>query len=205
MKRQEPKTKATFESVWKTIQETSLLQKEAKEMQLETNRFMNVLQQKLDATSELMRKNEINMDRMNKRIESWGYNHGKFAEEYFYNSFEDGNKTFFGETFDEVEGNMQGRKKGFRDEYDIVMINGTSIGIIESKYKAHVNDIPKVLRKPETLRINFPEYEHYKIYLALASMSFYDELEEKCLENGIAIVKQIGENVVINETGLKVF
>ena len=79
------------------------------------------------------------------------------------------------------------------------------MAIIEVKYKAHTNDIPTVLKKAETFRILYPEYKDFKIYLGLASMSFYSELEQECIEQGIAVIKQIGDKVVINDTNLKAF
>jgi hypothetical protein len=36
-------------------------------------------------------------------------------------------------------------------------------------------------------------------------MSFYPELEQKCIDLGIAVIKQVGETVVINDKHLKVF
>jgi len=36
-------------------------------------------------------------------------------------------------------------------------------------------------------------------------MSFYDELEQECMNQGIAIIKQVGDTVVINDEHLKVF
>jgi hypothetical protein len=36
-------------------------------------------------------------------------------------------------------------------------------------------------------------------------MSFYPELEQECIEQGIAVIKQVGDKVVINDTNLKVF
>jgi len=36
-------------------------------------------------------------------------------------------------------------------------------------------------------------------------MSFYEELEVECKKAGIAIVKQVGDMVVINDENLKVF
>jgi len=85
------------------------------------------------------------------------------------------------------------------------MYNHAAVAIIEVKYKAHVNDIPVVLKKAETFRILFPNYKDFKIYLGLASMSFYPELEEECINQGIAVIKQIGDTVVINDKHLKVF
>jgi hypothetical protein len=39
----------------------------------------------------------------------------------------------------------------------------------------------------------------------LASLSFYEELEQECIEHGIAVIKQVGDTVVINDSHLKVF
>jgi hypothetical protein len=73
------------------------------------------------------------------------------------------------------------------------------------KFKAHQADIPKVIKKAETFRENFPKYKNHRIYLGLASMAFYPELEQECINQGIAVVKQVGDTVVINDEHLKVF
>jgi len=156
-----------------------------------------------------MSESRADSDKRMKKIEeamgSWANNHGFFAEEYFFNSFENNKRNFFGERFDDIEKNVKGIKKGYKDEYDILLINGKSIGIVEVKFKAHVNDVPQILRKADTFRINFPEYKNHQIYLGLATMAFYPELEQKCINEGIAIIKQVGDTVVINDEHLKVF
>jgi len=148
-------------------------------------------------------------DRRMKKIEdtmgSWSNNHGFFAEEYFFNSFEKGKQNFFGEKFDEIEKNVKGIEKEYKDEYDIVMLNGHSVGLVEVKFKAHENDIPKVLKKVHTFRANFPKYQNHKVYLGLATMVFYPKLEEECIKEGIAVIKQVGDTLVINEDHLKAF
>ena len=73
------------------------------------------------------------------------------------------------------------------------------------KYKAHTNDIPAVLKKAETFRVLFPNYKDFKIYLGLASLAFYPELEAECVKQGIAIIKQVGDTVVICDDHLKSF
>ena len=145
------------------------------------------------------------MKNMEKTMGSWTNSHGSFAEEYFFNSFEEGEQTFFGEKFDEIDRNLKWKRDGLKDEYDIVMFNSTSVAIVEVKYKAHKNDIPTVLKKAETFRILYPHYKDLKIYLALASMSFYEELEKECILQGIAVIKQVGDTVVIHDEHLKVF
>jgi hypothetical protein len=169
----------TPESIWAILQEVALLQKENE------------------------RKFDKQMEKVREDLGGISRTHGYFAEEYFFNSFEKGNKNFFGEKFDEIEKNIRGLVP--KDEYDIVLINGKAIGIIEVKFKAHENDIEKVLKKADTFRSNFPKYAKHKIYLGLASMSFYAELEQKCVQQGIAVIKQIGDAIVINDEHLKVF
>ena len=155
-------------------------------------------------------KYEKRMKRMENDLGAWSNNHGSFAEEYFINSFEDGEQNFFGEQFDEMEYCLKPKSikvngVKLQDEYDIVLYNHSSVAIIEVKFKAHENDIAKTMKKVNTFRILCPEYKDYKIYLGLASMSFYPEVEEKCNEQGIAIIKQVGDLVVINDAHLKVF
>jgi hypothetical protein len=36
-------------------------------------------------------------------------------------------------------------------------------------------------------------------------MSFYKVVEQKCIAEGIAVIKQAGDNVIINDSHLEVF
>ena len=175
---------ATPETIWAILQETAKSQKE---------------------TEQIVKENAKQIKELQKTVGGWANNHGTFAEEYFFNSFENGQKNFFGEKFDEIAKNLTHFWQGLKDEYDIVLYNHVSVALIEVKYKAHVNDIPAVLKKAETFRILFPNYKDFKIYLGLASMSFYPELEQDCINEGIAVIKQVGDTVVINDKHLKVF
>ena len=212
---------ATFESVWAALQETDRI---LTEKFAETDRLFKESRAEFDKSlkksrAESKRKNaayeksraesNADFDRRMKKLEeltgSWANNHGTFAEEYFSTSFENGAQNFFGEKFDEIEKKVKGIKKGYKDEYDILLINGESIGIVEIKFKGHTNDVSKILRKAETFRVNFPEYANHKVYLGMATMSFYTELEQECINQGIAVIKQVGGTVVINDEHLKVF
>jgi len=153
----------------------------------------------------ILMENAKQIKELQKTVGGISDNQGKFAEEYFFNSFENGKTNFFGEKFEDIEKNLKNRLQGLTDEYDIVLYNHASVAIIEVKYKAHTKDIPTVLKKAETFRLLFPQYKDFKIYLGLASMSFYPELEQECIEQGIAVIKQIGDKVVINDTNLKAF
>ena len=191
-------TAPSFESVWAILQETAKSQKETAKRQEETDRLIKELQKTMGYSN-------LQMKEFQKTMGAFANNQGSFAEEYFFNSFENGKRNFFGEKFDEIKKHVTHFWQGLEDEYDIVLYNHASVALIEVKYKAHLNDIPEILKKAETFRILFPNYKDVKIYLGLASMSFYPELEEECIENGIAIIKQVGDTVVINDKHLKIF
>jgi hypothetical protein len=189
---------ATPETVWALLQETNLQMKETDRKMQETDRIVK-------ETAQQMKETDRRMKELQKTVGGMANNQGAFAEEYFFNSFENGKTNFFGEKFDIIKKNLTNVWQGLEDEYDIVLYNHASVALIEVKYKANINDIPVILKKAETFRILFPNYKDFKIYLGLASMSFYAELEQECISEGIAIIKQVGDTVVINDEHLKVF
>ena len=140
---------------------------------------------------------------VNQQIGGVSKSNGLFAEEYFFNSFDNGKQTFFGERFDVIKKNLKGTATD--DEFDVVMLNGHSVSIVEVKYKARGNDISKVLNKAVTFRENFPYYANHRVYLGYATLAFDKDIEQECINQGIAIIKQVGDTVVINDKHLKVF
>jgi len=191
-----PKLKpVSFETLRATIYENDRF---IKEKFAETDRLFK-------ETREDMKETDRRMKELQQTVGGWSNNHGSFAEEYFYNSFEKGKHNFFGEKFDEIEKNVKGIEKGFKDEYDILLINGKSLGIIEVKFKVREKDIVKVLRKAETIKINFPKFNSHQVYLGLATLIFDPEIEQECINQGIAVIKQVGDSVVINDAHLKIF
>ena len=210
----------TFESVWALMQENAKRQEETDRMFKERDRILTekfaetdrILTEKFAETSEQMKETDRKLEKalqglinLKDRYGSMSNNIGSFAEEYFYNSIDKGGVNFFGKKFDEIEKNVKQTWKKLRDEYDIVLYNDDAVAIIEVKFKANTNDINKILKKAETFKILFPYYKDYKIFLGLASMSFNSELEKKCKEEGIAIIKQEGDTVIIIDKHLKIF
>ena len=60
-------------------------------------------------------------------------------------------------------------------------------------------------KKAQIFRINFPEYKNHRVYLALSAMIFNQRLEQECIKKGIAVVKQVGNTVVINDKHMNIF
>ena len=195
---------ATPEKVWEAFRESERLRKESE------TRFDREMEKSRAEFDKRMKDSDEKYERRMKNLEdrygSHSQNLGSFAEEYFFNSFENGEHIFFGEEFDDIKRNLAtGLNEKIEDEYDIVLLNGKSVAIVEVKFKAHESDLPKIVKKAKTFRINYPKYENHRIFLGLASMAFYPELEKKCINEGIAIVKQVGDTVIINNENLKAF
>jgi len=207
---------ATPEIVWamlkenaRQMQETDRRMKESdaewKEYRIEVEKY-RIEAEKARTEAERHRiEAEKRWKELSKQLGGMANSQGDFAEEYFYNSFENGKTNFFGENFDRIKKNLTNVWDGLENEYDIVLYNHASVALIEVKYKARVEDLPQVLKKAETFRILFPHYKDFKIYLGLASLSFESNLEDECIKQGIAVIKQVGDAVVINDTNLKVF
>jgi len=186
----------TFESVWATLDRVGERLDRAAKQQAENERYLN---EKFAETDRLIKENA-------KLINGIGFTNGAAAEEFFYNALEYGNKKLFGEDFDTLyRGEKRKTIKGYEDEYDIMLFNCQAVCIVEVKYKADSNDVFQVLRKEQTFRKNFPEHNKKKLYLAMASMSFHPLTEKACKDNGIAIMKQVGDTFVISDENLKVF
>jgi len=84
------------ESVWAAMQEN--------------DRF---IREKFAETAQQLKESRADFDRRMKKMEetmgSWANNQGAFAEDYFFNSFEQGKTNFFGEKFEEIEKGSHGK------------------------------------------------------------------------------------------------
>ena len=123
-------------------------------------------------------------------------NIGSVTEEFFVNAL---NKkpVINGITFDTVSKQLNGRSNGIQDEFDIVLINGTCVFIIEVKNKAHKKDIDCLInKKSQNFATLFPHYKHYKAYLGLATFCIDDELKSYAISKGITVLQQQGNFMV---------
>ena len=208
------------ENIWAILQRTAQLHEETKQ---EAKESFKELRQTIQEVAQLQKENERErkendrkyewrMKEMNKKLEGISDSQGSFAEEYFFNSFDAGKKDFFGAKFNRIRRNLNSSIVDFvnpsenvADEYDIVMYGDDSVAIIEVKFKAREDNIEQVLRKAETFRKLYSGYDDFKIYLGFAALTFPIHIQQICKKHGIAIIKQIGDTVVINDKHLKVY
>ena len=180
----------------------------------ETDRKIAAVTASQAATDRQIAENALQMAATDRKIAAvtaqmggWDKSHGQFAEEYFINSLDNGDKKFFGEQFDKLFANhkFSNRRTNKQGEFDIVLLNGTAAAIIEVKFKARKGDFQQLLNQVSSFREEFPQYQSHRIYLGMAALTFEDLVEEECKREGIAVFKQDGDNVVIYDENLKTF
>ena len=142
-------------------------------------------------------KSDRRLDKVAKLVGNISNNQGDIAEEFFYNSLSS-KPTLNGIQYDFCEKNTTRKKGNIEDEYDILMINGKDIAIIETKYKAHANDIEKLANKKyENFKALYPEYANYNHHLALASFNMNEDVKEKAREENVMLLQRKGDIVEI--------
>jgi hypothetical protein len=133
------------------------------------------------------------VDKLSQYVGNIGKNQGSVAEEFFVNSI--GTTLKIGNIqYDELNKNMYRKTKKAEGEFDIVLVNGTELALIETKYKAHENDVDDLINKKyDNFKKLYPEYKDYNHHLGLASFFISDEIKEKALDNNVMILQRKGE------------
>ncbi|MCU0338135.1 MAG: hypothetical protein MUF12_09805 [Sediminibacterium sp.] len=150
-------------------------------------------------------KTEEQLKKTMQTLSNIGINLGHVAEEFFYYALED-SKRFAGIQFDDIQLNVKARNKTTQDEFDVVLYNGDSIGLIEVKHKVHPNDLEKLkTKKVENFKKLFPDYADYKYYLGIGGMSIPQETAEVAQAEGIAVLRQVGELMEIEADYIKAY
>jgi hypothetical protein len=120
-------------------------------------------------------------------------NQGKVAEEFFYNSLK-ANPQLNGITYDLLEKNVTRFQNGLEDEFDVLLINGRDVAIIEVKYRAHPDHIDFLVnKKAPNFRQLFPQYASYQHHLVLASFSIEDDVKKRAHQAGVIVLQRKGD------------
>ena len=147
------------------------------------------------------------MKNLNEMIGGVSNSNGMYAEEFFFNAIDTGDKRLFGERFDQCYSLLKryNKENQEKSEHDILLINGKAVAIVEVKYRARKEDVQKIVNRLPTFRALYPEYKEHRVYLGLAAMSFDRGVQKESAKEGVAIVKQIGDVVVINDAHVKAY
>ena len=161
---------------------------------------MKETDEQIKETAKQMKKTDEELNKLLKSHKALGKmvggianNQGDIAEEFFYNSLKF-KPTFGGIDYDFIDKNVTRIKNRIEDEYDILLVNGKDVAIIETKYKAHTSDIEKLItKKYENFKKLYPEYKNYKHHLGLASFYINEDVKDKAIKNNVILVQRKGD------------
>jgi hypothetical protein len=188
----------------KRMQETAAMQKENE--RILTEKFAETDKRMQEAAA--MQKEAGRMIKeLSRRMGGIDENQGNHAEQYFQNALME-KLTFDGQKYDRMIPNLEcfGKKGVSLMEFDIVLVNGKSVAIIEVKNRIHPSFIAKFVeeRLPK-FREFFPGFSKYKAYLGIAGFSFSKKVMEEARKYGICVIRQAGDSVEIRAERLKTY
>ncbi len=156
-------------------------------------------------TDAQLAKTDAKLNKLAKLFGDVNNNRGEMVEEFFFTSLKK-KPIIAGITFETVHRNLHGSKGKIQDEFDLVLINGDSLALLEIKNKAHLKLVDQIIEKKiPNFKILFPQFSHYKIYAGIASMISYDDLKEKAEENGLFLLTQRGKHLELNSENIRTF
>jgi len=156
-------------------------------------------------TSRQMKETDKKLDRLCGKVGGIENNQGYHAEQFFQDVFE--KKLEFGRIkYDEMIPNLAYKGKKDKIEFDIALVNGNSVALIEVKSRIHPDFVKELAEKRiEKFRKYFQEFANYQVYLGIAGFSFCDEVLEQASRYGIGIIKQAGEGIEVKADNLRAY
>lgn len=149
--------------------------------------------EQMKKTDEQMKKTDEKLYRIGKLVGAIGNNQGDVAEEFFYNTLS-ANPVFAGVKYDFTDKNITRRFGDIEDEFDIVLVNGEDVAVIETKYKAHQYDLDRLVnKKQKNFKILYPQYKNFRHHFGLAAFNINDSVKNNALRRNIIVLQRKGD------------
>ena len=169
--------------------------------QAETEKRFKDTDKKFKETDKQLKEIGRKLDKVGLLVGNISNNQEDVAEEYFVNSLKDSLK-IANIDFDLLLTNVGLKAKNIRDEFDILLVNGESVALIEVKYKVHPNILEVLPKKIKHLKL-MPQYKNYKIYAGIAGFYIPDEVIEEATKKGYFVLQRKGDVIQTYADNLK--
>ena len=188
-----------FSETNKAIERLAVSQEKTDAQLAKTEEAIERLAARQEKTDAQLSRLAAKMDKMNSMYGGLSNNVGEATEELFFNMLSD-EPVLNGIHFDEVQRNWHNSVGKCQDEYDIVMKtpkafpgDGSSIFILESKFKASSSDVENLLTtKQQNFNILFPEYKDYDQHWGLAATIIDKKVKDMAVNNGLTVLQYKG-------------
>ena len=171
----------------KHLDEMDAIKKETEAIKKKGEEELNALKKETEA---IKKAHETSSKKLESTMNNLGFNIGMGVEEMFLNGLKD-NPTLNGIHFENVIDNVKiiNEKGSDATEIDILMLNGTSVGLIETKHRFNKEDLQKFIEK------QFPIFKKYggtalreNIYLYIAGLSFDKDVILNAKKAGVGVL-----------------
>jgi len=204
--------KLTFEERFDNLMEAfEKSHKEWVEMREKSEKEWVEMREKSEKEWQAIKESQKETDRKiketNRTVFGISTSNGMIAEEMIYESLSK-DMTFCGIKFDSIINKLQVRTEDLqpKTDIDVLMVNGDTIAIIETKYKVEKDDLTELVNdKIKLFRQYYPKYSNHKIVLGVGGMAFEDGVLQTATKKGIGIIKVIGDKVEYNTDKIKVY
>ncbi len=198
--RLQAKNQVTIAGLLKKTDRTDAQLAELREQQARTDAQIASLGERQAKTDVQLAETDTLLDRVGRKLDKLGAlyggmsnNQGAAVEEFYYNSLKD-NPVLQDIHFDIVYKNLTAKKGDIEDEYDIVLLNGAAVYLIEVKYHVSPEDIDRLMnKKAKNFTRLFPQYQDYTRHLGLACFHIHDGVKKQALSQGVNILQRRGE------------
>jgi hypothetical protein len=158
---------------------------------------MNHTDEQMKKTDEQLSHTDEKLNKLAKMVGGISNNQGDIAEELFWNTISS-NPTLAGIQYDYASKNAHKKVGDIEDEYDILLVNGKDIAIIETKYKAHLKDLHKLItKKYDNFKKLYPEYKEYNHNLVLASFNINEDIKAEAIDNNVILLQRRGNLIEV--------
>ena len=151
-----------------------------------------------------LKKMMATVDSVGKQLGGIGRSQGAVAEEFFYNSLL-AKPMLEGVAYQRVMHSMQIGSKKKQAEFDIVMVNGKSVAVIEVKYKVHEKDIDQVEKSLKAYRDFYPEHKNFDLYGGIAGFSISPQVTQSAKDKGYFVLKRKGDVFTTDAKSMRAF
>jgi len=193
MKTYTPKT-YTIEQLQGMMADLLLSQKETDKKFKETDK---ILSEKFNETDKQFKDTDKKFKEIFGELGGIGKSNGEIAEDFFATALEQ-NLQVANLKFDYIDFNLRRKRKNTEAEYDIILYNRYKVLIIEVKYNFKMHHLRTFYEeRMKKFRKLFPEYSKYKVFGAVAGLSFDKNVIQEAKNYGFYVLKQNNDKIKI--------
>ncbi|SFV71670.1 hypothetical protein MNB_SV-13-945 [hydrothermal vent metagenome] len=190
----------TYQELMESIAELQKSQEKTEKYIQETSEQMRQTDEQMKKTDEQMKQTDMQMKKTDKQIKALSRNIdgvnksiGLEVEDFFYSSLKE-NPILGNTKFDYVYQNSKRDFKGESQEIDILLENGSTVGVVEVKNKVSQKSIDQLDTIMERFDYFHPIYKDYKVIGAIAGKIFPKHLQTQALNKGYSVLMQQGKH-----------